>query len=577
VKQIFKISFLSILLFIFFLSFNLLISHIIFADDLTDQINTITKQITDLENAINPLKKESGDVQSKISQYKIQIQKVESQMTDLTQRLVDKEADLEIQKLLLSERVKRYYKNTKKFNPLLLFFASGDSSSLLQQYAWYQSIIGQDKSNISQYSQEISTLNQNKINLQNEQAKIAKLKKDLEDRFGFLTNEIQKAETYKAQLSQKLQNLEAQRIAGLGLPTSAAGTMSCVDDRTRDPGFGTGFAFFTFGIPHHIGLNQYGAYGRANAGQNYHDILNAYYNNISFDHRSGITIKVNNSNEVNHGNIIWTGSLEDYVKRIYEVPSSWPSEALKAQAIAARSYVLATTNNGQDSICANQYCQVFKTDPKGGAWDQAVNDTSGEVMIKDGQVIKAYFASTAGGYTYFTTDVKWTGSNPGYIKRVRDTSGDINSFSDLFSKAYDKDSKCFYAAQGYRAEYNKSAWLKPSEVADIVNTVLLYQKDSSLQNHLCYKNDSSNGCTDTWGSDQVKTELKNRGGNPFNSISSASVSDWDKSIGRTTTLSFSGDNGSVSLDAQLFKSIFNIRAPANISIVGPLFNIEKRD
>jgi len=546
----------------------------ILAEDYTSQISEITKQIADLEKAMAPLKKESGDLQNKINNAKKQINNMEKQMKDLEKNLLDKAADLEVQKILMAERIKKYYVDSKRFSPMTLFFSNQGTGNLIKQYVWYHSIISRDKTAISQYSQELETLNTNKNDLETQKNKLAIIKKDMESRFGFLSGEIKKAETYKAKLNQELINLEAKRIAELNLPKSAAaGGISCVDDRNKDPGFGSGFAFFTFGIPHHVGLNQYGAFGRANAGQSYDQILRAYYNFDEYQDKSGINIKVNNGNGINQGNIIWTGSLEDYVKRIYEVPASWPIESLKAQAIAARSYALAVTNNGQNSICNNQYCQVFKTDPKGGQWEDAVNQTSGKVMVVGGQPITAWFASTAGGYTFTSGDV-W-GKNTAWTKRLRDTNGDINSFDDLFAKAYDRESPCFYSAQGYRTEYNKTAWLKPEEVADIVNVVLLYQKDSSIQNHLCYK-DNSSGCTNTWGTEKVKSELKNRGGTPFNSINSSSVTDWDKQEGRTNTIYFSGDAGQVSLNGATFKSLFNIRAPANISIVGPLYNVEKR-
>jgi len=78
-----------------------------------------------------------------------------------------------------------------------------------------------------------------------------------------------------------------------------------------------------------------------------------------------------------------------------------------------------------------------------------------------------------------------------------------------------------------------------------------------------------------WSIDQVRNELQTRGVTPYTSISSVSVS-WDKGSGRTTQVSLSGDAGSVSFDASTWKSYFNSRAPANISIVGPLYNVEKR-
>src|SRR5262245_64157739 len=62
-----------------------------------------------------------------------------------------------------------------------------------------------------------------------------------------------------------------------------------------------------------------------------------------------------------------TLTFEDYLKGIAEVPPSWPRAALEAQAIAARSYALATTNwegaQGETlktPICATSSCQVYR-------------------------------------------------------------------------------------------------------------------------------------------------------------------------------------------------------------------------
>jgi SpoIID/LytB domain protein len=574
----FKKILISLLFVFFFLTLPFLkTKNFILADPIDDCINNndstdyclglIKDRIKGLESAINPLKTETTDLQKKITSAKSQINQIYSQISNLNKRLTEKEKELDNQQKLLGERVRRYYKSSKKFSPFLIFLSNNEGTSLLQQYTLYQSVISQDKFMITQYTTDINSLGKNKTELETETTKLASLKKNLENRFSFLSQEITKAETYKSALTENLRQLEAKRLASLGLPTTTGSGISCVDDRTIDPGFGTGFAFFTFGIPHHVGLNQYGAYGRANAGQSYDQILRAYYNFDEYQDRGSVTIKVNNGNGVNKGSVIWTGSLQDYVKRIYEVPASWPIESLKAQAIAARSYALAVTNNGQDSICNNQYCQVFKTDPKGGQWEQAVNETSGKVMVVGGQPITAWFASTAGGYTFTSEDI-W-GNNRSWTKRLRDTSGDINSLDDLKAKAYDKDSPCFYSAQGYRKEYNKSAWLKPSEVADIVNAILLSQKDSSVNNNLSPLDQGG------WSIDKVKEELKNKGGTVCNTVNSTSQS-FDFGSGKTTQISFSCDTGTYSFDGSTFKSYFNARAPANIAIVGSLYNVEKR-
>jgi len=556
------LRFKKILIFILFCFSAFLINQSVFAKTIDEEIADITKQITDLENSIAPLKKESTGLQVKLTSAKTQIASISNQIDSISQKLVEKESDLEVQKLLLAERVKRYYKNSKSYNSFLILFSNSDNKngSLFEQYAWYQSIISQDKNTITQYTTDITTLNNNKTKLESEKNKLAQVKKDLESRSNFLATEIKKAETYKAELSAKQKELEAKKLASLNLPTSvgSGGNMLCTDDRKTDPGFGTGFAFFTFGIPHHVGLNQYGAYGRAKAGQNYKDIINVYFNNVTFEKKPNFTLNVKG-----YGSM----PLETYLLGIYEVPESWPIEALKAQVIAARSYALAYSNNGANEICTTQACQVYKGGNKGGQWEQAVKATEGEVITQGGQVVTAWFASTAGGYTYTSADVGW--KSTGWTKNTRDTSGDVNSFEDLINKAYDKDSPCFYAAQGYRKEYNKSAWLKPSEVADIVNSILLSQKDSSINNNLLPPDQGG------WSMDQIKNELQSRGVTPYNTINSVSVS-WDKGSGRTTQVSLSGDAGSVSFDGSTFKSYFNSRAPSNISIVGPLYNVEKR-
>ncbi len=246
--------------------------------------------------------------------------------------------------------------------------------------------------------------------------------------------------------------------------------------------------------------------------------------------------------------------------------------SLKAQAIAARSYALSYTGNGQRGICATESCQVFKSEPKGGFWEQAVNDTAGWVMVQGGSPIKAWFSSTHGGYVLKSSEIGW--SDTAWTKHANDFEGSVGSFSDLNSKAYDRDSPWFYCDWGSRSQYNKTAWLKQEELADIVNTILLAKIDSTVREHL-YQPDNPPAGTDNWGQDKVKQELRSRGQSPFNSISGGSVS-ADFSSGRVSSVNFSGDAGNISFSLTEFKDWFNLRAPANIQIVGPLFNIEKR-
>ena len=103
-------------------------------------------------------------------------------------------------------------------------------------------------------------------------------------------------------------------------------------------------------------------------------------------------------------------SMDDYVAGIAEMPARWPEEALKAQAVAARTYgwyVARTSSYDGYDICATVSCQVFGgadtvvDAPMGQRWRAAVDATSGEVLLDaDGGPILARYFSTSGGRTY---------------------------------------------------------------------------------------------------------------------------------------------------------------------------------
>ena len=112
--------------------------------------------------------------------------------------------------------------------------------------------------------------------------------------------------------------------------------------------------------------------------------------------------------------------LESYINGVVpsEMPASWEYEALKAQAIAARSFALANlgkqSKNGYD-LKDNTEDQAY-----GGAsaetniTNKAVEETHGLVLTYDMKIISAYYFASAGGMT--TTSV-WGGGAP-YLRAV---------------------------------------------------------------------------------------------------------------------------------------------------------------
>ncbi len=98
-------------------------------------------------------------------------------------------------------------------------------------------------------------------------------------------------------------------------------------------------------------------------------------------------------------------NLEDYVRGVIsaESPSTWPAEALKAQAVAARTYAV-TTNVGTTTDGIDQYAdtrsQMYKGVPaEFPSTDAAVAATAGQVVAQNGKPVTTYFFSTSGGHT----------------------------------------------------------------------------------------------------------------------------------------------------------------------------------
>lgn len=564
-----------------FFAIFLLISSALLLVTLTsaDEIEDLQKQIDELDrarelsvSATKPLEGQLESLQRQLIQIQANLDYLSLNIKNKQSQLDIREDKLALQQALLEKRVRTYYIRSYLSDPIIVILSSFQAGDLFRELSYRQSVAREDKEIITSITAEVLDLLTQKEKLEKDKARLAVLQAAVDKNAQFLGGEIKKAKTYQAELSSKIaqltarqQQIIAQRQASLNLPvTLGAGPLFCTDDRKLDPGFRPAFAFFTFGIPHRVGMNQYGVLGRAQAGQGAEQILQSYFQDFSFEQRPNINITV-----AGYGGM----SLETYLLGIYEMPDSWPMEALKAQAISARSYALAYTDNGSREICTSQKCQVYKGGNKGGKWEQAVKATEGKTMVSGGNPITAWYSSTDGGYTFTAGDV--FGGGRSWTKRLRDTNGDVGSFSDLLSKSYDKDSPCFYAAQGFRAEFAKSAWLKSEEVSDIANVVMLSKRDSGVSSHI-YQTDKPNPeGGETWNDGRVKQELKSRGGSPFGNVSDVSVG-VDFGSGMVTSVTISGDRGSEVFNGTEFRNFFNLRAPANIQIVGPLFNVEKK-
>ncbi|QWU15069.1 stage II sporulation protein D [Paenibacillus sophorae] len=117
--------------------------------------------------------------------------------------------------------------------------------------------------------------------------------------------------------------------------------------------------------------------------------------------------------------------LEQYLYSVVggEVSSSWPAEALKAQAVAARSYALAQgmrfdIANVVDTTLSQVYNGIGT---EAASVTSAVDATAGEVLKSEGNIIEAVFSSNSGGVTADPSEV-W--NNGGDVFASVDSSGD---------------------------------------------------------------------------------------------------------------------------------------------------------
>ena len=162
-----------------------------------------------------------------------------------------------------------------------------------------------------------------------------------------------------------------------------------------------------------------------------------------------LMIRVVNGDKLTVINIV---DLEDYLKGVVpaEMSSGWELEALKAQAIAARSYALANLNKQAkygydlkdttaDQVYGGATVETEKT-------NRAVEETAGLVLTYDMKIITAYyFASAAGGMTNTNA---WGASLP-YLRSV--PSFDENAKKNGHGVGMSQHGANNLAKQGYNA------------------------------------------------------------------------------------------------------------------------------
>ena len=519
-----------------------------------DELDEINKQIEELTDALNQSKAATTPLEDQVESIKGRIVYIENDVITKEKNINKGYADLEKQTDKLNAAIRNFYIKSYYNSPILIFLSGNDASTITQILAFQKATANQDKETITNIALTLNDLEKKKAALEDEKIRLASAKANLDKVIG-------EAKEYQNVLGKQIADLSARQQeiinARSGQFTASIGDSGLADDyKASIKGFRESapsgyFAVFSFGAyTHRKGMSQYGARGRAESGQNASQILQAYYGKEPTSQGTDGNIKVEG-----YGEMDFEGK---YLMGIAEMPSSWHAEALKAQAIAARTYAKRYKDENKE-ICTTQSCQVYRDDKANNppdAWRQAVQDTKGQVL----EDVVTYYASTHGG---FASPIGW------------DTT-DGGGGSNFVDKAYDKlgGSPWLYKAwytEGYSPSSDKcgrdNPWLNPEEMADIVNAALGLKTGGLDTSRI------TPVTTSCWGGDPYSmSELREKVPGSISSASSVSVTQGN---GNTSSVTING----VTLSGDEFKKAFNLRAPGRLSIPQSgfaFFNVEKK-
>ncbi len=165
--------------------------------------------------------------------------------------------------------------------------------------------------------------------------------------------------------------------------------------------------------------------------------------------------------------------LEEYLVGVVgaEMPATFPEDALKAQAVAARTHIISKIRSGGNTapehhggdVCTNSsHCKAWKSEEElSASWGEnapeylekikkAVNDTKGEIVVYEGEPISAVYYSMSSGNSENSEDV-WGGEVP-YLKSV--------------SSSFDANAPGFESVTSFTAEEFKNVIKKENPDAD---------------------------------------------------------------------------------------------------------------
>ncbi|NMC09201.1 hypothetical protein GYA44_02635 [Candidatus Microgenomates bacterium] len=546
-------------------------------------LSQIEKKIAEISGSNYSLSQKINMINSEISTLEKNIKKTEDEIATKTKEIEDKQNELGRKKTLLDEISSDLYMQSR-YRMSSFFFSADGWNNMMENLFVKRNTISILKDEIEKVSGEFSSLADAKAGLDNQKKDLDGQKEDLDKSYDLLAAEKAKLQkelnaqvASKSSISSQVSKLTSQmsnlqkallyaRQGGTSIDPNLVpaggddlGSLSSFNSKAASGSFNV----FSIGAyTHRNGMSQWGAKARAEAGQSYTQILNAYYPGKTLTTGK---VKINGVNEDIMTKITVDGygkiSFEDtYLMGIKEMPESWPMEVLKAQAIAARTYAVRYTNNGDKSICTTESCQVFSTPIKTGAWKQAVEATRGVILTDSSKnPVSTQFAAVHGGWT---NGVGWDLFNTSGVKDFTNTWDNKSGVSWVYRSWYRNDyaqSSSVNSASCYRYP-----WLSGEEMADIVNAASLLtdlgESGVTTDSRIYPIHDKCHSD----GNPYSFSEMRSKSSSKFTKVILAQTY---RSSGNTTYIRFvNADGRDITISGSYFKLAYNLRAPGYLRI-----------
>lgn len=556
-------------------------------EDLEKEVDKKNQEINEKSSTVEQVKKEIEDIRKSSVSLEEKIKLMEGEVGQINKYLEEKSNEVVAREELLERRKEQlgaisavlYKRSRSSFIEYLLSSTEGEDflTSILFKRFSVTKLVREMKDVSFEYAQ----LKQEKIDLEGEKEGLDEIMVGLKEEMEKTRAEIARRNGLVGRLGGQISLLKEEiselqatillaksggtYISASDIPVGGAGGYNDFVSNAPSGSFGV----FSIGaFTHRNGMSQWGAKARDDAGQTYLQILGAYY--------PGATIsngRVWNQDITQNISVQGHGSmpLETYLLGIREINGAWNNvndiNVLKAQVIAARTYAVRYTSNGQNPICTTQSCQVYSSNHYTGAWATAVAETAGQILVGSGNnPVLTQYAAVHGGWV---NGVGWDttngqGGQSGWTANAWESKSGVNWFYKSWP-GYQLNNGYSYGV--VTCNTHPHPWLSGEEMADLVNTFLVMKgsglKGSVNTSRILPVTLSSCPISGLSGSPYSMSEMRGLLNNPVTSVSSVSNKTTN---GNTESVFFNTNAGTIIMSGSEFYQTYNIRAPGFLSV-----------